>query len=163
VIANVIAWHAYRLGLDARLHDRDLREECRSWWASGFESLDMEGFRTNLQEMVGLGVLAQNTDGRGWHLRSPNTLRMIGTREQVEENLLGAADEKVAPEFLALASRRTLPGRGVIAPLTASQVADVLGDRVNQVRVVLGSHATGIGHVTAAGSGGRPRRAEKIS
>lgn len=145
VVANVLAWHAHERGLDARLNERELREECRLYWPTGFTTLDMEGFRTYLQEMVGLGVLAPNNDGRGWHLRSPNTLRMIGTRDQVSEQLLTAEEQQVQPDFLALESRRRL-GSGT-APLTAKQVDDVLGDHSNQVRVVLGSVATGVGKV----------------
>lgn len=101
----------------------------------------MEGFRAYLQEMTGLGVLAPNNDGRGWHLRSANVLNMIGTREDVEAQLVTAADLSVPDEFLALESRQELPG-GRRSPLTAAQIDDVLGDYSSQVRVVLGSRAT---------------------
>ncbi|MCZ4511150.1 hypothetical protein O3Q52_23775 [Streptomyces sp. ActVer] len=60
-----------------RLSDTELREECETYWRKGFEQLDTEGFRAYLSEMVGLGILAPNHDGLGWHLRGP--LRMIGT------------------------------------------------------------------------------------
>lgn len=146
VIANVLAHHAHQQTLEARLPERELRNDCLSWWPEGFRMLDVERFRTYLTEMVGLGVLAQNTDGRGWHLRSPNTLRMMGTAEQVENNLLNAREKQVEPDILALNARRELAAGGT-APLTAEQVADVLGDRGNQVRVVLGTDATALGGV----------------
>jgi hypothetical protein len=148
VIANVLAWHAYEHGMDARLSDVELREECRAYWPAGFDALDVEGFRAYLQEMHGLGLLAPNNDGHGWHLRSPNVLRMIGTREAVLTELVHAADAAVPSEFIAMATRRPLPD-GTRAPLTAAQVGDLLGDHANQVRLVLGSEATGIGRVGA--------------
>jgi hypothetical protein len=148
VIANVLAWHAHDRSMDARLTDVELREECRSWWAAGFDNLNAEAFRAYLHEMVGLGVLAPNNDGSGWHLRSPNVLRMIGSQDQVMSELVHASSAPVPSEFIALATRRVLPD-GSRAPLTAGQVDDLLGDHVNQVRLVLGSAATGVEKVTA--------------
>lgn len=149
VIAHVLAHHAHEHGLDARLSDKQLREECLSYWPTGFAKLDVEAFRAYLQEMTGLGVLAPNNDGRGWHLRSANVLSMIGTREDVEAQLVTAAELSVPDEFLALESRHELPS-GRRSPLTAAQLDDVLGDHSNQVRVVLGSRATGVDHVAEA-------------
>ena len=149
VIAHVLANHAHEYGLDARLSDTQLREECLSYWQSGFAKLDVEGFRAYLQEMTGLGVLAPNNDGRGWHLRSANVLNMIGTQEDVEAQLVMAADLSVPDEFLALESRQELPG-GRRSPLTAAQIDDILGDYSSQVRIVLGSQATGIGFASDA-------------
>ncbi len=149
VIAHVLAHHAYEYGLDARLTDKQLREECQDYWPEGFGKLDVEGFRAYLQEMTGLGVLAPNNDGRGWHLRSANVLGMIGTKTDVEAELVSAAELSVPGEFLVLESRQELPS-GHTSPLTAAQVDDVLGDHNNQVRVVLGSRATGIGLVGEA-------------
>ncbi|SEH03929.1 AAA domain-containing protein [Nonomuraea solani] len=149
VIANVLAHHAHEFGLDARLSDVQLREECLAWWHVGFAALDVEAFRAYLQEMVGLGVLAPNNDGRGWHLRSPNVLRMIGSNEDVVTQLVGAETLSVPDEFIALETRAALPN-GRRSPLTAGQADDVLGDHANQVRIVLGSPATGIGDVESA-------------
>ena len=149
IIAHVLAHHAHEYGLDARLSDKQLREECLSYWNSGFARLDVERFRSYLEEMTGLGVLAPNNDGRGWHLRSANVLRMIGTRGDVEAHLVAADQLSVPDEFLALESRQELPG-GRRSPLTAAQTDDVLGNYNNQVRVVLGSHATGVEFVCDA-------------
>ncbi len=149
VIANVLAHHAHESGLDARLSDVELREECLGWWEAGFATLDVEGFRAYLQEMVGLGVLAPNNDGRGWHLRSPNVLLMIGSKDDVITQLVGAATLSVPDEFIALETRPELPD-GRRSPLTAAQIDDVLGDHANQVRVILGSPATGIDDVAQA-------------
>ena len=105
----------------------------------------MEGFRAYLQEMTDLGVLASNKDGRGWHLRSANVLNMIGTREDVEAQLV-TASVAIGPDEIHRAGdrRQELPG-GRRSPLDGrSRSMTLLGDHSNQVRVVLGSRATGI-------------------
>ncbi|MFF0000011.1 GNAT family N-acetyltransferase [Streptomyces avermitilis] len=53
VIANVLAYHARHNGLEVRLSDIEVREECETCWRKGFEQLDTEGFRAYLSEMVG--------------------------------------------------------------------------------------------------------------
>jgi hypothetical protein len=146
VIANVLAQHARDNGLETRLSDRELREECAGWWPRGFEHLDSEGFRAYLQEMVGLGVLAPNNDGQGWHLRGPNALRMIGTAQEIEARLLRAETESRLEETVVLESRPDLSD-GRSAPLSVNQIDYLLGEYVNQVRVVLGTQATGVADV----------------
>ncbi|GAA2463309.1 hypothetical protein [Streptomyces macrosporus] len=147
VIANVLAQHARDNGLETRLSDRELRDECAGWWPQGFDKLDSEGFRAYLQEMVGLGVLAPNHDGQGWHLRGPNALRMIGTAQEIEARLLGAERESRLEEAVVLESRPGLDDGHRSAPLTINQIDYLLGESGNQVRVVLGTRATGIGDV----------------
>ncbi|MCD9872898.1 hypothetical protein [Streptomyces guryensis] len=146
VIANVLAYHARHRGLEVRLSDTELREECETYWHKGFEQLDTEGFRAYLSEMVGLGILAPNHDGLGWHLRGPNALRMIGTSHEVEARLLRAEEDCKLQESIVQEGRPELPD-GRPAPLTNTQLDDLLGRRSNQTRVVLGSPATGVGDV----------------
>lgn len=146
VIANVLAYHARHRGLEVRLSDTELREECETYWRKGFEQLDTEGFRAYLSEMVGLGVLAPNHDGVGWHLRGPNALRMIGTSHEVEARLLRAEEDCELQESIVQEGRPELSD-GRPAPLTNTQLDDLLGRRSNQARVVLGSPATGVGDV----------------
>ncbi|MEV5342105.1 hypothetical protein AB0K93_27030 [Streptomyces sp. NPDC052676] len=141
VIANVLAYHARHHGLEVRLSDTELREECETFWRKGFEQLDTEGFRAYLSEMVGLGILAPNHDGQGWHLRGPNALRMIGTSHEVDARLLGAERDYVLQESIVQEGRPELPDGGP-APLTITQLDDLLGERSNQTRVVLGTMAT---------------------
>ncbi|WP_139209859.1 hypothetical protein [Microlunatus flavus] len=149
VIANVMARHAHTFGLDARLSDAAMREECLAWWRRGFAKLDVEGFRAYLSEMVGLGVLARNSDGGGWRLRGPAVLKMVGPETEVETQLIGA-DNSPLDEYVAL-EMHTLMGDNVTrSPLTASQMDDLIGDHANQVRVVLGSTATAVGDAVAA-------------
>lgn len=148
VVANVLAQHARDNGLETRLSDRELRDECAGWWPQGFEELDGEGFRAYLEEMVGLGVLAPNHDGRGWHLRGPNALRMIGTAHEIEACLLGAEREYRLEDAVVLESRLEMSDKRS-APLTIDQIDYLLGSGSNQVRVVLGTRATGIDDVGA--------------
>ncbi|MGW1810017.1 hypothetical protein [Streptomyces sp. NPDC002078] len=143
VIANVLAYHARHRGLEARLSDAELREECETFWRRGFEQLDTEGFRAYLSEMVGLGILAPNHDGQGWHLRGPNALRMIGTPHEVDARLLRAEQDCELQESIVQEGRPELPD-GRPAPLTITQLDDLLGERSNQTRVVLGTIATGV-------------------
>ncbi|MGV9320214.1 hypothetical protein [Streptomyces sp. NPDC003660] len=143
VIANVLAYHARHSGLEVRLSDTELREECETYWREGFEQLDTEGFRAYLSEMVGLGILAPNHDGLGWHLRGPSALRMIGSSHEVEARLLRAEQDCELQESIVLEGRPELPD-GRPAPLTITQLDDLLGERSNQTRVVLGSVATGV-------------------
>ncbi|MGI8311827.1 hypothetical protein [Saccharopolyspora hattusasensis] len=160
IIAHVVAHHAYEHGADARLSDADLRAECQYHWPRGFSTLPAERFRAYLDEMVGLGVLAPRSS-RGWRLRSPNTLRMIGTHNEVMEELLTAEETSLPPEFIALETRHPLSGRSTHSPLSARQITDLLGEHNNQIRVVIGSEATGISDVsdaiksTCAGLGAR--------
>ena len=147
IIACVLAHHAYERGLDVRLSEMELREECFEYWREGFEGLNSDAFRAYLKEMVGLGLLADNRDLRGWRLRSANALRMMGTNDAVETTLLNADEEMVPAESITSAVRRRLADDR-LAPLSASQLDDLLGDHVNQVRLVLGSAATGIADVT---------------
>jgi hypothetical protein len=143
VIANVMAKRAHEFGLDARLTDSELREECLGWWEDGFASLDVEAFRAYLSEMVGLGVLARNPDGRGWRLRGPSVLTMVGLPSEVDTQLLGADTESQREDVVAFETR-TLLEDGQRSALTAGQLDDILGEHANQVRVILGSAATGI-------------------
>ncbi|MGW8326426.1 hypothetical protein ACWGLE_00810 [Streptomyces sp. NPDC055897] len=146
VIANVLAYHARHRGLEVRLSDAELREECETFWRKGFEQLDTEGFRAYLSEMVGLGVLAPNHDGQGWHLRGPNALRMIGTSHEVDARLLRAERDCELQESIVQEGRPELLDNRP-APLTITQLDDLLGERSNQTRVVLGTRATGVGDV----------------
>lgn len=143
VIANVLAYHARHSGLEVRLSDAELREECETFWRKGFEQLDTEGFRAYLSEMVGLGILAPNHDGQGWHLRGPNALRMIGTSHEVDARLLRAERDCELQESIVQEGRPELPDNRP-APLTVTQLDDLLGERSNQTRVVLGTTATGV-------------------
>ena len=147
VIANVLAHHAHEHGMDHRLTEVELRNECLSYWPEGFAGLNIEGFRAYLHEMAGLGVLAPNIDQRGWHLRSPNVLRMIGSQLERGHRIDARGIRDSAKRVHRARHSQGDAGRQTRAPLTAAQINDLLGDHVNQVRLVLGSSATRIEQV----------------
>ncbi|GCD47425.1 hypothetical protein [Streptomyces paromomycinus] len=148
VVADVLARHARERGLQTRLSDRELREECETWWRAGFHRLDSVSFRAYLEEMVGLGILAPNHDGAGWHLRGPNALRMIGTADEIESRLLRAEEDCRLQDTVVLERRPRILNGDRSAPLTVNQIDYVRGDGSrNLVRVVLGSEAVGVGNV----------------
>jgi hypothetical protein len=150
VIANVVAHHAHHYGLDTRLSQVQLREECTYWWPEGFENLDTDQFRAYLSEMEGLGVLAPDPDHRGWHLRSANALSMIGNLETVEAELEQASSRKVAEHFDRFEARHRSRDSHSHSPLSTDQITDVLPGHGNQARLIIGTVATGIDRVSAA-------------
>ena len=77
----------------------------------GFARLSVEHFRAYLYEMVGLGVLPPN-NGAGWHLRSPNVLRMIEQPDDVVAELVSAASASVPKSLIALETRRPMSSSG---------------------------------------------------
>ncbi|WP_405953622.1 hypothetical protein [Streptomyces phaeochromogenes] len=69
---------------------------------------------------------------------------MIGTsHDEVEARLLRAEQDCELQESIVQEGRPELPD-GRSAPLTITQLDDLLGDRSNQTRVVLGTSATGV-------------------
>ena len=109
-IRNRFDW---TLDLDASIQGLDVRRLCsrrirlphtgsRSSWASvpsggrpSFQMMDAQGLRAVLDDMVGLGVLLREHDDeavRTYRLRSPNLLRLLGSRETIEDELLRIID-----------------------------------------------------------------------
>ncbi|MFE2696342.1 hypothetical protein [Streptomyces mirabilis] len=68
---------------------------------------------------------------------------MIGTSHEVEARLLRAERDCKLEESIVLEGRPELPD-GRPAPLTITQLDDLLGERTNQTRIVLGTPATGV-------------------
>jgi len=58
----------------------------RDSWQEGFGELGLDELRGLLDEMCGLGVLVRNRDGH-YRLRSPNLVRLLGTDEDILNNL----------------------------------------------------------------------------
>lgn len=88
VITSVLALHAYDNPPGARMPDTDLYAECRTAWPSGFASTTLVAFRELLNELAGLGILADTTDdSTGRAIRNETVLRALGTREDAERHL----------------------------------------------------------------------------
>ncbi len=69
--------------------EREFMSLARDWWPQVFEKMDQLALRAVLDEMDGLGVLVREDEEttRMYRLRSPNLLRLLGTREQIEDEL----------------------------------------------------------------------------
>lgn len=150
VISYVVALEAAEEGVERTVAVRELRSRAGYYWPAGFADVREDEFRALLEELVGLGILARS--GGAYRMRSPNVLRLLGSREEIEDKLLEVADRGEAPSLFAAGdTHRALdPASGVHSPLTETQLADVVGVGTTQLRVVVGTDATGVEHVGAA-------------
>lgn len=140
VIAYSVAQNAHAFGVDAAMSPGELRAECEQWWPAGFAAEDIRAseFRALLDECVDLGVLSITE--RGYRLRTPNVLDLLGNRDEIDE-VLERAESFEAPESFDGSLMRPVFGAGPTrAPLTAQQIADLLATR-RQVRMLVGSDA----------------------
>lgn len=141
VIAYAVALNAHSDGVDSAMSPAELRNDCEAWWPTGFAAEDIRTgeFRALLDECVDLGVLSRA--GRGYRLRTPNVLDLLGSREDVEEFLERAEGSLEPTEVFNAALMRPAFGEGITrGPLTSSQLADLLAVR-SQVHLVTGSTA----------------------
>ena len=129
-------------GIDRRRIDDAVRE----WWPQGFEDVEpyTDGFRSLLDEMKGLGVL-RTLDGedRRYTLRNPNVLLLMGTHEDIEDNLL--REREPPQEFereLFRSHHPQNPDGPSRSPLTFRQ-EDLLRAERNGVSAIYGLPASG--------------------
>lgn len=153
VIAYAIAHRSYaEQGTRAGAYAAgDLASMARDWWEEGFRRTSDSELRIILEEMVGLGVLRQiDGDERAFTLRNPNLLLLMGTEEEVNEQLVRHRELPV--EFTAAEFHSKLSGEGGVAgrhPMTMSQIGG-LGSRRNCVAVIAGCRAAGIERVAVS-------------
>ncbi|MFG1852470.1 hypothetical protein ACGFJT_11575 [Actinomadura geliboluensis] len=147
VIAYTVALHALGDGADEALTVRQLREECRYWWARGFENCSGDDFRSLLAECVNLGVLGVD-EGR-YRLRTPHVLRLLGGVREIESVLEGAADFDGPDEFDAHSYRMPHLDGPDRAPLSIGQITGLLRPG-RLVHVVVGSAALHAERVAAS-------------
>ncbi|MGY1684962.1 hypothetical protein ACI8AK_05165 [Geodermatophilus sp. SYSU D00867] len=147
VITSVLALHAYDNPPGARMPDAELYAECRTAWSSGFAGTTLVAFRELLNELAGLGILADVTDdSTGRAIRNETVLRALGSREDAERHL-----QEVALSALEVNEARgqERPARrdGVRrSPLTTAQLGQLFR-KGNRARVIVGTTATGIEQV----------------
>lgn len=122
------------------------------WWPAVFQMMDAQGLRAVLDEMVGLGVLLKEHDDesvRTYRLRSPNLLRLLGSREAIEDELLRIIDRdrvnRPNPRnFHPIIDRKPV----AFGPLTNEQVGQIDGhQRPFQLTLITGSEALGLNDV----------------
>lgn len=147
VIAYTVALHALGDGAGEALTVRQLREECRYWWARGFEGCSGDDFRSLLSECVNLGVLGVD-EGR-YRLRTPHVLRLLGGVREIENALENAADFDGPDEFDAHSYRMVHLNGPDRAPLSIGQITGLLRPG-RLVHVVAGSAALHAERVVAS-------------
>ena len=137
--------------LEEGIDHRRIDDAVRGWWPQGFEDIEpyTDGFRSLLDEMVGLGVLRSidGQEGNRYTLRNPNVLLLMGTNEEIADNLL--RNREPAQEFESEFFRARHPKKSdgpSRCPLTFRQ-EDVLRAERNGVSVVCGVEAAGFGDV----------------
>jgi hypothetical protein len=152
LLAYLLAWRANAHGLGTAVPPAELRRMATEWWPEGFSSQRTDDVRALCDEMVGLGVFAGDAD-TGYRMLSPGMVRVFGDIDEITEELLSASDSYEKDRAVGAAgSRMKLSplGQHRYSPLTAAQLADVLGAGTTQLRVVVGSRATRIDAVPQA-------------
>lgn len=151
VIAYCLALHSdepahYREGFTPRW----IRDQALTFWPEGFRGVTSEdAFRVLLDEMVGLGVL--RVEGDAYALRSINVVSLLGTREEIEQELETTTERETPLEFEAQHFRKGLPKAAasdvaVRSPLTAEQFSE-LRRHANGVSMLFGFSAAGLDEV----------------
>ena len=91
----------------------------RLYWTEGFSAVSSDHFRALLNEMVGMGILVRNEAGQ-YRLHDPNLVRLMGSEQDIETDLLQLADGQTPPQtHRALA--HVLLDNGQYSPLTRGQ------------------------------------------
>ena len=126
-----------------------IADEARRDWPRGFAATSHnDEIRGLLDEMTGLGILVKTENERYW-LRSPNVLRLLGTKGQIEEELLRTMVYDPPPGFDPNSFRRPLNVENPRnrSPFTAVQESDILKSE-NDIRLIFGSEGLGIKQVS---------------
>ncbi|MEU2254429.1 hypothetical protein ABZ540_14810 [Nocardia xishanensis] len=128
----------------------DIREHCEVYWQQGFEDLNSAEFEVYLDELVGLGVLIKDPDGR-FSVRSPNIVTMLGTKEQLETELDENKEQFELPhEYNPRSTRRrvTVADTTVRSPISEHDLSRLVPVKAKYDPagnfVIVGSEALGI-------------------
>ncbi len=133
-------------GIDHRRID----EAVRDWWPEGFKDIEphTDGLRALLEEMAGLGVLrvVDEQDGR-YTLRNPNVLLLMGTKNEIAENLLRNREppQEFEREYFRARDPQEPDGPSR-SPLTFQQ-EDILRAERNGISLICGLPASGFDYV----------------
>ncbi|RLC95965.1 MAG: hypothetical protein DRI46_14300, partial [Chloroflexi bacterium] len=98
------------------------------WWPEVFGQMDVPAMRGLLDEMEGLGVLFRLSvdNQRFYRLRSPNLLRLLGSKEDIESEMIkitskGAPTKRNPRNFHLQISKKTR----VFGPMTMEQDSQI--------------------------------------
>ena len=127
----------------------NLLELARAWWPQGFDKVASDQLRGLLDEMEGLGVLVRDASG-SYRLRSPNLVRLVGAKADIEGRLLILSDEEPEEVFDADSHHARIEDQvGRYSPLTYAQERRLNVQKFG-VGLVFASEATGLAHLNAA-------------
>lgn len=129
---------------EAGYHVSQLRQLATDWWQEGFVKSSPDEFRSLLDEMCDLGVL-RLVDDR-YSFRNANILLLLGSRSDVESELLSGPRKIVDYTPRSFRARRKRGDSYLRRPLTLSEESR-LSERVNGVAFVVGSTALGLDDV----------------
>lgn len=149
LLAYLVAYRALTEGLATSASPTELRVQALEFWPDGFTSQRPDDVRALCDELVGLGVFAGDADN-GYRMLSPAAVRLFGTDEAIELELMTAHETYVPDMAVGAAGSRLRLGSEHYSPLSAGQLADVIGQGRTQLRVVLGSRATCVTDVVTA-------------
>ena len=153
LIALLVAYLAADDHMHMSFDVGELMEQAQSWWPAAFSSTTRTEFEALLDEMVGLSVLFERNGLYG--LYSPHVGRMLGSQEQIENQLVDAASQPApSTTFDGTALRQALPNSNDsigyrVSPLSLSQVTELLQVK-NSVYLIQGTSALNVGDVGAA-------------
>ena len=138
--------------LEKGIERRRIDDAVREWWSKGFEDAEpyTDRFWSLLDEMVGLGVLRTvDQEKARYTLRNANVLNLMGTKEEIEDNLLSLSEREPPQEFEREIFRAPHPQKAdgpSRSPLTFQQ-EDLLRAERNGISVVCGLQASGFDKV----------------
>lgn len=140
LLAYLLAWRAVSEGLAATSSPTELRVEAMENWPEGFAGQNPDDVRALCDELVGLGVFAGKAE-TGYRMLSPATVRLFGSIDEITDELISASGTYEPDAVAGAAGNRMALGEGRFSPLTAAQLADVVGAGATQLRVIVGSRA----------------------
>jgi hypothetical protein len=115
-----------------------LRQLATEWWQEGFVKSSPEEFRSLLDEMCALGVL--RLVGDKYSFRNANILLLLGSRGEVESELLSGPRKIVDYTPRSFRARRKKGESFLRRPLTLSEESR-LSERKNDIAFIVGSTA----------------------
>jgi len=127
---------------------REIQHLVSEWYPKVFsQGMDYDGLRVLLDELVGLGVLRENKQGY-YTLRSPNLIPLLGTADEIENQVLSMSDEEPRgrrAEYEPASYRHRLDGGKVFprSSLTIAQESRLHGEG-NRLAVFFGSRWGGL-------------------
>lgn len=125
-----------------------VREEALRLWQRGFNDRSSEAFRTLLDEMIGLGLLRHAQ--RGYALRSPNIVNLLGAHDAIQQDLLDACEKEPPPVYTAATYRRALgDDQWQRSPLVAEQEYEILAPE-NGIVLLFGTVIAGVDRTLSA-------------